>query len=245
MRWAIDLIFLAILLLCGWYGYRKGLIMGVGSILGILVSLYAACLISNTFSYEIVPVVRPFASGYVERVIATDVSEQLGVIYGENTPVSDRYSINDALSQDPDAAGRFAAITYQGMGIYDSAAEKMAEEALDYVTLHQTDIKSAVIEVLCNRAVYVAGVILCFFIILIVLIVLANLPNLSFRLPNMVEVDEVGGAVTGVIKGVLLCMLLAWALKFAGLVIGKDTMASTLLGRLFIKIGFISHFIGI
>lgn len=245
MRWAIDLIFLAILLLCGWYGYRKGLIMGIGGILGIIVSLYAACLISGTFSYEVVPVVRPFAAGYVERVISTDVSEQLGFIYGEDTPVSDRYSINDALSQDPDAAGRFAVITYQGLGIYKSTAEKMAEEALDYGTVHQTDIKSAIIEVLCNRIVYVAGVILCFFIILIVLVVLANLPNLSFRLPNMAEADEIGGAVTGIIKGVLLCMLLAWALKFAGLIIGKDTMSSTLLGRLFIKIGFISFFIGI
>ena len=80
MRWAIDLALLAILLLCGWNGYRKGFIMGIGGLLSVAVSLYAACLISGTFSYEVVPVVRPFASGFVERVISGDVTEQLGLI---------------------------------------------------------------------------------------------------------------------------------------------------------------------
>lgn len=245
MRWAIDLVLLAILLLCGWNGYRKGFITSIGGVLGIVVSLYAACLLSGTFSYEVVPVVRPFASGYVERVISGDVTEQLGLIYGEETPAADRYSINDALSQDPEAARRFAALTFKSVGIYDTTAEKMADEAVDYAGLHAVDTKTAIVEVLCNRAVYVAGVILCFFIILIVLTVLGNIPNLSFRLPNMEEVDEVGGAIVGVLKGILFCILVAWALKFMGIVIGKETLASTILGRFFIKIGFISLLIGI
>lgn len=245
MRWAIDLALLAILLLCGWNGYRKGFIMSIGGILSIAVSLYAACLISGTFSYEVVPVVRPFASGFVERVISGDVTEQLGLIYQEETPVTERYSINDALSQDPDAAGRFAALTYKSMGIYESTAEDMAQEAVDYAALHEVGTKTAMVEVLCSRAVYVVGVILCFFIILIALTAIGNIPNLSFRLPNMEEVDEIGGTILGVAKGMLFCMLLAWALKFAGLVIGQETMASTILGKFFIKIGFISLFIGI
>ncbi len=245
MRWAIDLVLLAILLLCGWNGYRKGFITSIGGVLSIAVALYAACLISGTFSYEVVPVVRPFASGYVERVVAGDVTEQLGLIYGEETPAADRYSINDALSQDPDAAGRFAALTFKSVGIYDSTAEKMADEAVEYASLHAVDTKTAVVEVLCNRAVYVAGVILCFFIILIVLTVVGNIPNLSFRLPNMEEVDEIGGTIVGILKGVLFCILVAWALKFMGLVIGKETMEATILGRFFIHIGFISLLIGI
>lgn len=245
MRWAIDLALLAILLLCAWNGYRKGFITGIGSVLGICVSLYAACLISNTFSYEVVPVVRPFASGVVERVVSGNVTEQLGLIYQEETPAEQRYSVNDALSQDPEASGRLATLTFRSLGIYDSAAEQMAEEAMDYASLHQVDTKTAMVEVLCSRAVYVAGVVLCFFIILIALTAIGNIPNLSFRLPNMEEVDEIGGAVLGLIKGMLFCMLLAWALKFTGILIGTDTLASTLLGKFFIKIGFISLLIGI
>ena len=55
----------------------------------------------------------------------------------------------------------------------------------------------------------------------------------------------IGGTIAGAVKGMLFCMLLAWALKFMGIFIGTDTMSHTLLGRLFIKIGFIAHFIGI
>ena len=121
----------------------------------------------------------------------------------------------------------------------------MADEAVEYASLHAVDTKTAVVEVLCNRAVYVAGGILCFFIILIVLTVVGNIPNLSFRLPNMEEVDEIGGTIVGILKGVLFCILVAWALKFMGLVIGKETMEATILGRFFIHIGFISLLIGI
>ena len=83
MRWAIDLVLLAILLLCGWNGYRKGFITSIGGVLSIAVALYAACLISGTFSYEVVPVVRPFASGFVERVISRYRQLRQGVLSEE------------------------------------------------------------------------------------------------------------------------------------------------------------------
>ena len=83
MRWAIDLILLAVLALCVWNGYKKGLIMGVGGVACILVSLYGACLLSSTFSYEVVSAVRPFAGGYIDRVISNDVSEEMGFIYDD------------------------------------------------------------------------------------------------------------------------------------------------------------------
>ena len=82
-------------------------------------------------------------------------------------------------------------------------------------------------------------------IILIFLTVLGNIPNISFRLPNLEEVDEIGGAVVGVLRGVLMGMLAVWALKFMGSIIGVDTLGSTLLGRLFEKIGIVSFFLGV
>ena len=245
MRWAIDLILLAVLALCVWNGYKKGLIMGVGGVACILVSLYGACLLSSTFSYEVVSAVRPFAGGYIDRVIANDVSEEMGFIYDDEVPPEERYSINDIVDQDNDAAREFAVTTFRCMGIYDTAAEQMGEESLSWSSENKVTLKEAVAEVFCNRLVYVAGVILCFFIILILLVFIGNIPNLVFRLPNMEEVDEIGGAIVGLCRGVLFCMLIAWALKFMGILIGPDTLGESLLGRLFVKIGFIARFIGI
>ena len=63
---------------------------------------------------------------------------------------------------------------------------------------------------------------------------IASIGNLSFRLPNMENVDEIGGAILGFVKGFLYCVLLCWLLSFLGIVIGKETMAHTTLGRFFL-----------
>ena len=245
MRWAIDLIILAVLILCVWNGYKKGLIMGVGGLACIIVSLYGACLPSGTFSYEVVSAVRPFAGGYIDRVISNDVSQEMGFVYSDGTLPEERYSINDIVEQDNEAAREFATTTFRCMGIYETAAEQMGEESLAYSAENKVTLKEAVVEVCCSRLVYVAGVILCFFIILILLVFIGNIPNLSFRLPNLEEVDEIGGAAIGLVRGVLFCMLIAWGLKFLGILIGPDSLGDSLLGRLFVKIGLITRFIGI
>ena len=153
MRWAIDLILLAVLALCVWNGYKKGLIMGVGGVACILVSLYGACLLSSTFSYEVVSAVRPFAGGYIDRVIANDVSEEMGFIYDDEVPPEERYSINDIVDQDNDAAREFAVTTFRCMGIYDTAAEQMGEESLSWSSENKVTLKEAVAEVsgVCGR----------------------------------------------------------------------------------------------
>ncbi len=245
MRWSIDLILLAILLLCTWNGYKRGLVVGIGGILSFVVSLYAACLLSGTFSHEVVSAVRPFASGYMDRVISNDVAQAMGLDFTDQTPIEDRYSINDVITDNSAEAQEFAETTYRCLGIYETAAQQMAQEAVDSSASDKITLKQAVTDVLCNRIVYVIGIILCFCIILILLTFIGNIPNLDFRLPNLEMADEIGGAVTGLLKGILFCMFAAWALKFMGILIGPDTLASTLLGRLFIKIGFIAHFIGI
>jgi hypothetical protein len=43
----------------------------------------------------------------------------------------------------------------------------------------------------------------------------------------------------------MLCILLCWALRFIGLVIGKDTLSETLLGKFFIAIDFLTVGVGI
>ena len=66
MRTILSLAFLIILIFCGWSGYKKGLIMGVFSLLAFAVSVYGANLLSTTYSLEVVDALRPFASGFVE-----------------------------------------------------------------------------------------------------------------------------------------------------------------------------------
>ena len=69
---------------------------------------------------------------------------------------------------------------------------------------------------------------------LILMGALASIGNLSFRLPNLESVDEIGGAILGFAQGFLYCVLLCWLLSYLGVLIGKETMSHTTLGRFFL-----------
>lgn len=238
MRTAIDLVLLAILIISVWSGYKKGLIMGIGGMIAIIISLYGACLLSTAFSYEVVPALRPFASGYIEGQMSTTVLENMDLTDTE-------LSLEDVLSNDAQLEHRFCYESYRAVGIYDDAADQMATEAETYADEQDTDIQTAVVEVFCSRVTYVLGVILAFLLLLIILTAIGNIPNLAFKIPNMDILNDAGGAVMGLVEGITLCVLLVWALRFAGLIIGDDTLSRTILAKFFLSIDFITKGIGI
>ena len=238
MKWIIDLILLAVVLLSAYNGYKRGLINEIGAMLCLLVSLYAATMVANTVSFEVVSAVKPFAGGFIEAVIADDVPQHLGYEV-------DEYSISDIVANDPQKAFEVAESTFRCMGVYEATAADLAQDVMDYQAANNVGLRPAIIDVTCNTVVFAGAVALFFTIILIFLTVLGNIPNISFRLPNMEEVDELGGAIVGIMRGVLLGMLAVWVLKFMGLLIGEDTLSSTIIARLFEKIGIVSFFLGV
>ena len=99
----------------------------------------------------------------------------------------------------------------------------------------------ATVDVLCSVVTYEGGLVLSFLIILIFITAIGNLFNFSFRLPNMENLDEIGGAVLGFVKGIIYCVLLCWLLSFFGLIIGKKTLDGTTLARFFLTFRFITN----
>lgn len=238
MRAVIDLVLLAIIIISIWSGYKKGLIMGIAALLAAIISLYGASLVSQAYSYEVVPVLRPFVSGYIQNRMENEVLEDLGI---DDTSLS----VEDVLSGDPSLRHDFCAACYASTGIYADAADQMATEAEEYAAANGATIQESVVEVFCIRAAYVAGVALAFIVFLIALTALGNIPNLSFKIPNMDTLNDAGGAVMGLVNGMVYCILLCWALRFLGLVIGRDTLENTILAKFFISIDFITSGVGI
>ena len=92
----------------------------------------------------------------------------------------------------------------------------MSAEAQEYADTQNVSLKDAVIEELCIRVAYVCGYILAFLLIHILLTVIGNLPNLSYKLPDMDLVNDIGGASLGVFTGFLFCLTMVWALEVYG-----------------------------
>lgn len=228
MTLIIDILLLVIIALCTWGGYKRGLVGGIAGLLAIVIALFGGSLLSATYSGEVISALKPFVGGIIDTPATEDrILEQLG--YGG----SDR-SLNDILEEDPSLGYDYA---YGCMDYFGFSADRSTELANRTVALQEEnakmDMTDAVISVLCDTITYVGGLLIAFLMILIILVALANVGNLSFRLPNMENLDEIGGAVLGFIKGFLYCVLLCWVLSFFGAVIGRETMEASTLGRFF------------
>lgn len=241
MKLILNLTFLFILLLCAWAGYKKGLILGVGSLLAIVISLYGANLLSHTYSYEVVDALRPFASGYVETTINRKVRTEFGIEGAKTASLS----VDDYLASHPDDALPFAESTFRHLGVYPKTASQLGQEALDHAQLQETGLVDAIVEVLCLRLTYVLGFFIAFLLILIIFTVLGNLTNLSFKIPNMDNLNDYGGLATGLLQGIFFCCILAWLLRFTGLLIPQSTLEHSFLVSGFMKLGILSAVLGI
>lgn len=235
MKLIIDLIFVAILVICGWTGYKKGIIMGIGGLAVIIVSLYGGHLLSTTFSYEVIPALKPFASGYLETKLETSLYDMLGYEPDENGSYNVEYSAADLFEQNPDLRIPAAKSAYRQLGVYSSTAEQMAHEALEYSETNSVSLSTGVVQIFCERFTYYVGVILGFLLIAIALTVVGNLLNLSFRFPCLDIINEIGGTVIGVLTGVCFCALLAWAFRFTGKLFSEDTLETTKLASWFLE----------
>lgn len=235
MKTIIDIVLLVIIALCTWSGYKKGLIGAAASFLAVIVALYAGCLLSSAYSGEVIPALKPFIAGYV------DSAENRRTIMDNMGFSNDERSLTDILNEDSSLRYDYA---YECMGIVgfsENNADKLAAEAVAVSNEQGVSVTNAVVQVLCNTVTYVGGTAIAFLMIIILITAVANIGNLSFRLPNMENLDEIGGAVMGFVKGFLYCILFSWLLSFLGLAIGKHTMNDTVLARFFLAFEFVTN----
>lgn len=235
MKVMIDILLLIIIALCTWNGYKRGLVGGIAGILAIIIALFGGSLLSSAYAHEVVPALEPFVDGYIDSQKNRDaVLERLG--YG-----SSDLSLDDILAQDSSLRYDYAYECMTGLGFYEKRADDLAADAVKLAEENNLNMTDAVVAVLCDTITYVGAMVIAFLLILIFLVAIGNVGNLSFRLPNMEALDEVGGAVLGFAKGFLYCVLLCWLLSFLGLVIGAGTLERTTLARFFLIFDFLTN----
>ena len=231
----LNITLMVILALCIWGGFKRGLIGGIAGFLAVLIALVSANALTTKYGKEVVPALSPFVGGFIDSETNTDeILANLG--YG-NTDLS----LEDILEQDTSLRYDYAYECMSEVGLYADRADEMASRSVELSESKGESMTDAVVDVLCDVVTYEGGLVLAFLIILIFITALANLFNLSFRLPNLENLDEIGGAVLGFAKGIVYCVLLCWTLSFFGLVIGKKTLDGTTLARFFLTFRFITN----
>lgn len=237
----IDLVLLGILVVCVWSGYKKGIIMGVGGILCIIVAVYGANLLANSFSYDVVPALKPFANGYTETMMNGSDSAVMKRMGWDGST----YRVEDLVEMYPSRRLEFCSTCYQVLGFDESLSDRMAEKAVTYARESGVGIRAAVGQILCETVSYAACFLVAFLLIVIILTVIGNLPNLSYKLPRLDIVNDIVGALLGVVTGLMFCAILVWALRFLGKLIGNDTLSATRIGGWLLRQGYLTKYIGI
>jgi hypothetical protein len=244
MKLLIDLIFIAILVVCAWAGYKKGIIMGIGGLLVIIISLYGGHLLSSTFSYEVIPALKPFASGYLESSLTKETYELLGYEADEDGNYDVDLSLHDMYEQNPEIMASAAANAYKDLGVYDSTAKELAEEAVETADENSENFSTAVVQVFCDHFTYYLGLLLGFVLIAIILTVVGNLLNIGFKFPALGILNDIGGTVLGLITGFCFCVILAWALSYLGKLLSQETLEATKVASWFLSKNYLAAYIG-
>ena len=225
---AIDVAIIAIIVFCGWRGYRNGLIRGVFGVVTLIVALIIGSIVAAAYAEEVTGVLKPFVGGIVDSAIADMLEEDAKF---------------EPLDHDNDTEDfRTAYNALRQIGLPKSAAISIAEQAADNDS--QGFLSEFVSDKLSLALAYVALFGIAFLLIAIIFAVIGNLISFVFSLPGLKLIDTVAGVAFGIIKGVLIVLAITTVVRYYG-VLASSTLEETTVLNYFVNHNMISNMLGI
>lgn len=206
-----DIVLIAIIVYNIWTGWRRGLILSVFSIIALVIALVGANLVADTFHEEFTDIVDPFIGGVVDTFVNGELTET-----DENGSVVSVISDTDATVEQKHGIVLNVLLS---LGLSEKEANSYTEEICSKLQQTGGSISAQVTETMTDAFTYAAVFIIAFFLLLIIFIAIGNLINLAFRIPGVRFVNEIGGGVFGLVRGLIIVMLIAWLMSFLGLVL--------------------------
>ena len=214
----IDLIIAAALLLFAYLGCKRGLIRRLSELLVVVLALF----LSNQFATRAAPEVvdrflRPAAHEAVEqKVAALDPS-------GQAVTQSTLEGVLDGVP----FVGERAKELLEDMvfNVQEQALEGGRTLLLNYAL----DLTDAVLDGVVRNLVRSMIFAVCFAVLTFLLRLAVKALNLTFSMPGLKQLNEAGGMLIGLGKGVIVVCLAVWVLNLAGVVTEEIVSPSVLL----------------
>lgn len=212
----IDLAIIAIVVFCGWRGYRNGLIRGAFGVVALVVSLFVANIAAAAYSEEFTGMLKPFIGGIVETTI-TDMRDN-----------SDKHK-HEGLDNETEGFGT-AYTALRQIGLPEPSAIRIAE-----LTAADNDggyIADLIGDKLSSALAFVAVFGIAFLLLAIVFAVIGNLVGFVFSLPGLRLVDAIAGVLLGLAKGLLIVYTIAVIIRYFGLLAPSTIEKTSVLSHL-------------
>jgi uncharacterized membrane protein required for colicin V production len=238
-----DLAIVLVVLILGVLGARRGLVLSLCGLLAFFVAFAAADFVSRRYAGEVSGVIEPAIHQQVQRILLhstqgaqeadlpaaapsdshTDYTPALpgaSVVPPATSAPTDLMSMQEAL----EALGRSG--VFSG---FQTAVENAVEEGVIQVV---TTASAAIAHYLAAQVARIGLFLLTFLLVLLAWWLLSHALDLAFRLPVLRTFNRLGGFAVGLAKGVLLLLILCWALRWLDF-IPAETVAKTYLFRHF------------
>jgi len=195
----VDIVIVLVLIFFAWRGAKKGLILSLLGLVGLVVAFFGARLISTSF-YE--PVSNIFEPGIYQNIKDVEAKAWQNLELDE--------TLDNSVS-----------------GLIDLLEEKnhfptlaeLLEQAKDsefFQDLTNGSAAESLASYLADLLAKLALFALSFVVILLVWFLLTHALDLAFKLPILAAINTVGGLLLGLIKAVLVIFILVWIAQLIG-----------------------------
>ncbi len=183
-----DLIMLVIIIVFAIIGYARGAVKTILSVIGGIVSYFAAVSLSNRFA-------QPIYELFFKESVVKEISTRVGKIIEENNG-----DIGDSMLQAlPDSLQMFVSDT----NLVD-ALNSVTGETNEQVIESATQIIQAIIDPLAISLLSVCIIFILFIVFNIIVSSVLLLINFINNIPIIGKANRITGAVIGLVAGVVL-----------------------------------------
>ena len=240
----VFLIVIVILALFCWRGWRRGLIMTLAGIIVFVAAFGVGGAVSDRFSEPFSTAIYPLICSPIENAgrvaIGLDEREEVEQEIPDDPKEAatlEKKAEKEAKRQEKNPTPKYdgtvksaAYLTLLEIGFADTAADRISDEVADEVSTVNADLFNVVSKKVAGVIAYLLVFVLVTVVILIAAGAVTNLFNLNFHLRGHNTVDTIGGAVAGIVLGIVVLYGVGWILRFAGAFF-PDLIENTIMGK--------------
>lgn len=237
----LDLILIAILVLCVWRGFKSGLINSIIGVIAVILTVYLAGLTAQVYSGEFVGMLEPFVSGVVDSKVTSVTTWNEGdkESEGKKAPA---IILSSEQKRDVYTVCRASLIC---MGLEDKPAEDIAASTARIEKAVGQNMCVTLTALLCRRILYVATFFVAFIVIAVALYAVGSILDMKFGVPGFENISHISGGVLGLFKGCLIILTLSCFFRYLGIIVPDKLMESTHIFKKLVADNFIANHFGI
>ncbi|MDN0032540.1 CvpA family protein [Oscillibacter ruminantium] len=242
----IDCIVAAVLLGFLIYGAWRGLFRAVAGLLMVILALTGAMFVARELTPIATNLLRPVIENTVTQRVDDAMNGSAPSQGGEETVVPVQPEISPPSSEASSPSGSASAADSSGalgdsgaqtrlqagellklMGWDDTLTKSLSDRAEEKVRDTGVSLAMAVVDSVMESFVYMVLFALSFAVLSLLLHLVARALDIAMKLPGVHLLNGLGGAVVGLIQGVLLIFLAIWLLRCLRVSFDTEIVAQT------------------